>query len=67
LIFKRLPETVFSEDNKETYKSILLTTNAHRRNHSAHKSIMSNKGYKYKYIIGLLVFIHKLTEERVQA
>jgi len=59
LIFKRLlDEAVFTEDNKQTYKSILLT-NAHRRNHSVHKPIMSNKGCKYKYIIDLFVFIHK--------
>ncbi|KAL6258409.1 hypothetical protein P5V15_010367 [Pogonomyrmex californicus] len=31
LIFKRLPDdAVFTEDDKQTYKSILLTTNAHR-------------------------------------
>jgi len=64
-VFKRFPEAVFTEDNKQIYKTILLTTNTHKRNHSAHKPIMSNKEYKYKYIIGLLVFIHK-TEERMQ-
>ncbi|KAL6268287.1 hypothetical protein P5V15_001404 [Pogonomyrmex californicus] len=32
LIFKRLPdEAIFTEDDEQTYKSILLTTNAHRR------------------------------------
>ncbi|KAL6259391.1 hypothetical protein P5V15_009309 [Pogonomyrmex californicus] len=37
LIFKRLfDDAVFTEDDKQTYKSILLTTNAHRRGHSAH-------------------------------
>jgi len=66
LIFKRLPdEAVFTEDNKQTYKNILLT-NAHRRNNSVHKPIMSNKRCKYKYIIDLFVSI-KLMEERVQA
>jgi len=37
LIFQiLLDETVFTEDDKQTYKSIMLTTNAHRRSHSAH-------------------------------
>ncbi|KAL6253546.1 hypothetical protein P5V15_015531 [Pogonomyrmex californicus] len=47
LIFKRLPdEAIFTKDDKQTYKSILLTTNAYRRSHSAHNPIMGNKGYK---------------------
>ncbi|KAL6268299.1 hypothetical protein P5V15_001420 [Pogonomyrmex californicus] len=34
LIFKRLPDdVVYTENDKQTYKSILLTTNAHRRGH----------------------------------
>ncbi|KAL6256684.1 hypothetical protein P5V15_012803 [Pogonomyrmex californicus] len=34
LIFKRLPDdVVFTEDDKQMYKSILLTTNVHRRGH----------------------------------
>ncbi|KAL6261889.1 hypothetical protein P5V15_006972 [Pogonomyrmex californicus] len=52
LIFKRLPDkAIFTEDNKQTYKSILLTTNAHRRGHSTHNPIMGNKGYKNINII----------------
>ncbi|KAL6253576.1 hypothetical protein P5V15_015416 [Pogonomyrmex californicus] len=30
LIFKRLPDDAVYTENKQTYKSILLTTNAHR-------------------------------------
>jgi len=46
-IFKRFSyEVVFIKDDKQTYKSILLTTNAYGR--CARKPIMGNKGYKYK-------------------
>ncbi|KAL6265823.1 hypothetical protein P5V15_002643 [Pogonomyrmex californicus] len=56
LIFKRLPDdAVFTEDDKQTYKSILLTTNAHRRGHSAHNPIKGNRGSKYINIIAPLV------------
>ncbi|KAL6256723.1 hypothetical protein P5V15_011651 [Pogonomyrmex californicus] len=56
LIFKRLPDdAVFTEDDKQTYKSILLTTNAHRRGHSAHNPIKGNRGFKYINIIAPLV------------
>ncbi|KAL6258165.1 hypothetical protein P5V15_010119 [Pogonomyrmex californicus] len=58
LIFKRLPdEAIFTEDDKQTYESILLTTNAHSRGHSAYNPIMGNKGYKYINIIAPLVSI----------
>jgi len=36
LIFKRIPDyDVYTEDYKRKYKSILLATNAHRRNYRA--------------------------------
>ena len=45
LIFKRIPDnTIYTEDDKLTYKSILLATNAHRRNHNADNLILGNKG-----------------------
>ncbi|KYM95044.1 hypothetical protein ALC62_14315 [Cyphomyrmex costatus] len=60
LIFKRLPDDdIYTENDKQTYKSILLTTNAHRRRHNAKMPVKSNKGYKYKYIIGPLVSAHR--------
>jgi len=35
LTFKRVPDyDVYTEDDKRKYKSILLTTNAHRRNYT---------------------------------
>ncbi|KYM96988.1 hypothetical protein ALC62_12366 [Cyphomyrmex costatus] len=60
LIFKRLPDDdIYTENDKQTYKSILLTTNAHRRRHNAEMPVKSNKGHKYKYIIGPLVSAHR--------
>ena len=49
LIFKRIPDdAVYTDADKQKYKSILLATNAHRRGHGAKNPILSNKGYKYK-------------------
>jgi len=67
LIFKRISDAIYIEDDKQTYKSILLTTNAHRRSHDILMFIMDNKEHKYKYIIGPLVLLIKLTEEKMQA
>jgi len=60
LIFKRISnDAVYTEDDGQTYKNILLTTNAHRRNHNVQNSVMGNKRYKYKHIIAPLVTVHK--------
>jgi len=54
LIFKKFPdETICTNADKQKYKNILLTTNAHRRGHSTHNPIMGNKEDKYKSIITL--------------
>ena len=56
LIFKRiLDDTVCTDADKQKYKSILLATNAHRRDHVAKKPPLSNKGYKYKHVIAPLL------------
>jgi len=56
LIFKRVPDyDVYTEDDKRKYKSILLTTNAHRRDYTEHSHLRSNRGYKYRYIIAPLL------------
>jgi len=48
LIFKRVPDDVICmEDDKQKYKSMLLTTNAHRYNHDPHDCIRGNRGYKH--------------------
>ncbi|KYN09375.1 hypothetical protein ALC57_18507 [Trachymyrmex cornetzi] len=56
LIFKKIPnDAIYTENDKQTYKHILLTTNAHRRDNNARMPIKSNKGHKYKNIAPLLV------------
>jgi len=56
LIFKRmLDEDVYTEDGIRKYKTILLTTNVHRRNHDADGQLRSNRGYKYKHVIAPLL------------
>ena len=39
----------------EKYKSILLATNAHKRNYDVQGHLKSNRGYKYKQIIAPLM------------
>lgn len=61
LIFKRIPDdAIYTEADKEKYRNILLTTNAHRREHDVRNPILGNKGYKYKHIIGPLLFQRKV-------
>jgi len=55
-IFKKIPDyDMYTEDDKRKYESILLATNAHRRNHTEHSHLRSNRGYKYRYIITSLL------------
>jgi len=55
LIFKKAPDYgMYTEDDKRKYKSILLATNAHRRNYTEYSHLQSNK-YKYRYIIAPLL------------
>ncbi|KYN09772.1 hypothetical protein ALC57_18106 [Trachymyrmex cornetzi] len=36
LIFKRIPnDAIYTENDRQTYKHILLSTNAHKRHHNA--------------------------------
>jgi len=61
LIFmKFLNESICTDDDVQTYRSILLTTNAHRRGHSPSNQVMNSKGYKYKNIIALLMLSKKV-------
>jgi len=46
LIFKRIPDTIYIENDKLAYKNILLATNAHRCNHKTDNPILDKKGYK---------------------
>ncbi|KYN14209.1 hypothetical protein ALC57_13593 [Trachymyrmex cornetzi] len=62
LIFMKFPnESICTDDDVHTYRSILLTTNAHRRGHSPNNQVMGiSKGYKYKNIIAPLVLDKKV-------
>lgn len=53
LVFKKKP-TQFNDEDLINYKTILLATNAHKRNHSPGSQVLGNKGYKYKQIINKL-------------
>jgi hypothetical protein len=55
LIFKRLPDDeIYTEDDMQKYKSILLTTNAHKFKHDPRERVLSNRGHKYMQIIARL-------------
>ncbi|KYM94639.1 hypothetical protein ALC62_14726 [Cyphomyrmex costatus] len=61
LIFMRFSnESICTDDDVQTYKSILLTTNAYRRGHNAGNQVLGNKGHKYKNIIAPLVLGKKV-------
>ncbi|KYM95695.1 hypothetical protein ALC62_13661 [Cyphomyrmex costatus] len=61
LIFMKFPnESICTDDDVQTYKSILLTTNAYQRGHNAGNQVLGNKGHKYKNIIAPLVLGKKL-------
>ncbi|XP_070529942.1 uncharacterized protein [Cardiocondyla obscurior] len=52
LIFMRFPdESSYTDTDKENYKSILMATNAHKRDYNSQNQVKSNKGHKYKNII----------------
>ncbi|KMQ83996.1 hypothetical protein RF55_18624, partial [Lasius niger] len=58
LIFKRIPDDIiYTENDMQKYKSILLATKAHKRNYDAQGQLRSNGGYKYKQIIAPLMSI----------
>ncbi|KYN02979.1 hypothetical protein ALC62_06184 [Cyphomyrmex costatus] len=61
LIFMKFPnESICTDDDVQTYKSILLITNAYRRGHNAGNQVLGNKGHKYKNIIAPLVLSKKV-------
>ncbi|XP_071629451.1 uncharacterized protein [Temnothorax longispinosus] len=56
LIFKKYPNVdIYTEDDMQAYKNILLMTNAHKLNYDAHSQIKGNRGYKYIHIIAPLI------------
>ena len=65
LIFKRLPDDfIYTEDDLQKYKSILLTTNAHRRNYTEQSRLRSNRGHKYRHVIAPLMSIESTPKKR---
>ncbi|XP_018360506.1 PREDICTED: uncharacterized protein LOC108759522 [Trachymyrmex cornetzi] len=57
LIFKKIPnDAIYTENDKQTYKHILLTTNAHRRDNKARMPIKSNKGHIQKHYCSALSY-----------
>jgi len=64
LIFRKIPhKESYTQDDLQTYKSILLSTNAHRRNRDPKLPILSNKGYKYKYVIAPITQVTALKKK----
>ncbi|KYN30381.1 hypothetical protein ALC56_15308 [Trachymyrmex septentrionalis] len=52
LIFKRIPDDLlYTEDDINKYKSMLLATNAHKHKHHSQGRLLRNRRYKYKYVI----------------
>lgn len=52
LLFKKKPNLeVVTDNDLLNYKTILIETNAHRRNFESSKPINSNKGFKYNNVI----------------
>jgi len=65
LIFKKIPNAIYTENDKRTYKHILLMTNAHRRDNNARMPTKSNKGHKYKNIIAPLLVTRKTSDTSI--
>lgn len=67
LLYKQKPDlSVVTENDKKIYKTILLTTNAHRRKYDCNQPINSNRGFKYLHIIKPLLNLNRSSSsERV--
>ncbi|XP_048003424.1 uncharacterized protein LOC125239784 [Leguminivora glycinivorella] len=62
LLFKKVPDLkLVTEDDKRLYKTLLMKTNAHRRDFDPKKPIKSNKGMKY---LNLIKPLFKLSKQR---
>ena len=52
LLFKRLPdEEVYTDDDLQAYKSILIATNAHKKGYKFHNPIRRDSSLKYRFIV----------------
>lgn len=77
LMFLKIPnEKIYTQQDLNAYKSIILSTNAHKRRYMADERINSNRGYKYINVISKLfpsdprsIFVdptHKIFEQKPQ-
>jgi len=49
LIFKKIPDDLlYTKDDMNKYKSMLLATNARKHKNQSQGRLLSNRGYKYK-------------------
>ena len=65
LIFKRIPnDLLYTEDDINKYKSMLLATNVHKHKHHSQVQLLNNGGYKYKYVIAPLMSITSKKEKK---
>ena len=64
LISKRILDLLYTEDNMNKYKNMLLAMNAHKHKHRSQVLVLSNREYKYKYIIALLMSIISKKQEK---
>ncbi|EZA50688.1 hypothetical protein X777_11120 [Ooceraea biroi] len=56
LIFAKHPDKdMYTANDMQPYRSMLLTTNVHRRDDSARGQVKSNRGYKYLHVIAPLL------------
>ena len=56
LIFKKVPlSSTYTDEDTQTYRNLLLATNAYRRGRSELGSVLGNRGYKYKHVIAPLI------------
>ena len=57
-------ESIYTDDDVQIYRRILLMTNAHRRNPSPSNQVMGSKGHKYKNIIAPIVLNKKVGQNK---
>jgi len=57
-------ESIYTDDDVQIYRRILLMTNAHRRNPSPSNQVIGSKGHKYKNIIAPIVLNKKVGQNK---
>jgi hypothetical protein len=68
LLFKKVPnENLVTATDKQAYKTILIESNAHRRDYDSNKQIKANRGQKYLRIIKPLFKLRKPSTSSVSS